>query len=172
MRTTWFQTSRARWTFFISAFSLLSAVAHSATTGNLHLEGRIRQLVSIVVTSVSPSSSLDLTVSANGLKVADVQEISNSQTGYRVTLTSANSGNLRNTSSTGQVIKEISYSATYDGQAVSLSNSPQEITRYVNSTGQPSSFTKAFNISYVGSPEESLPSGTYQDDLIFEIAAT
>jgi hypothetical protein len=128
--------------------------------------------VSIVVTQVNPSSSLDLTVNANNLKVADVQEISNSKTGYRVTLTSAHAGNLRNSGANGNIIKDVAYSATYDGQPVVLSNSPQEITRYVNESGQPSSLSKSFNITYAGSPEESLPSGTYQDDLVFEIAAT
>ena len=150
----------------------LSVATYAATTGTLHLEGRIRQLVSIVVTSVSPATSLDLTTTASSLKVADVQEISNSQTGYRVTLVSANAGNLRNKAADGRTIKDIAYSASYDGQSVTLSTSPQEITRYVNATGQPSSLTKSFNISYTGQPEESLPSGTYQDDLTFEIAAT
>ena len=151
---------------------LFGTLTHAATIGNLHLEGKIRQLVSIVVTSVNPSSSLDLTVNANNLKVADVQEISNSQTGYRVTLSSAHAGNLRNMSSDGRIIKDIGYTASYDGQPVALSSAPQEITRYVNATGQPSSLMKSFNISYSGAPEESLPSGTYQDDLVFEIAAT
>ena len=144
---------------------------YAATVGNLHLEGRIRDVVAIVVTPVDPSSSLDLTSSAVALKVADVREISNSQNGYRVTLSSKTSGQLRNTRGDGTVIREIPYSASYDGRAVVLSSQAQEVTNHVNTSGTPENFLKSFNISYTGSPEDSLPSGTYQDDLVFEISA-
>jgi hypothetical protein len=154
---------------FLVAGVPLSAVA--ATTGNLHLEGRIRDVVAIDVSAVDPSSSLNLTSDAVNLQVAQVKEFSNSQNGYRVTLASKNDGALRNTRKDGVVIREIPYKASYEGQAVKLATQPQEITNHVNVTGKPETFLKSFNISYTGSTEESLPSGTYQDDLVFEISA-
>ena len=155
----------------ITLTAALPIGAYAATVGNLHLEGRIRDVVAIVVTPVDPSSSLDLTSNAVALKVADVREISNSTNGYRVTLSSRTSGQLRNARGDGTVIREIPYSASYDGRAVVLSSQAQEITSHVNTSGSPENFLKSFNISYTGAPEDSLPSGTYQDDLVFEISA-
>jgi len=154
--------------------SLLASVplfAQAATTGNLHLEGRIRDVVAIEVSAVDPSSSLNLTSDAVNLQVAQVKEFSNSQNGYRVTLSSKNAGQLRNTRQDGVVLREIAYRATYEGQGVSLASQPQEITNHINVSGKPETFVKSFNISYSGAAEESLPSGTYQDDLVFEISA-
>ncbi len=154
----------------VTGFSA-ATLAGAATTGNLHLEGRVRPLVAIEVSAVDPSSSLDLTTDARDLKVANVKEFSNSQDGYRVTLASKHAGNLRNARADGQVVRDVAYQASYEGKSVKLSATPEEVTRFVNVSGAPQTFMKSFNISYQGQAEESLPSGTYQDDLVFEISA-
>jgi len=165
-----------RTTLVSTVLALIVAIAAQSnafalTSANLHLQGTVDTLVSISVTSAPSASSLDLHNSASNLKVADVQEFSNSSTGYQVTLVSANAGNLRNTSASGEVIKDFTYSATYNGSAVQLSQSPQQITLFQSPINDPVTFTKEFTISYTGIPQNQLPSGVYQDDLTFEIAA-
>lgn len=152
----------------------LSIGTHSAfalTTANLHLQGIVNSLVAINVSAVPAATNLNLHQDATGLKVADVQEFSNSSTGYRVTLSSVNAGHLRNSNQAGQVVKDFAYSATYNGTPVALTQNPQQVTLYQSPVNDPVTFVKSFNISYAGIPQEKLPSGIYQDDLTFEISA-
>lgn len=145
--------------------------SYALTTANLHLQGNVNPLVAISVATAPVAVNLNLHQDVNNLKVADVQEFSNSATGYKVTLVSANAGNLRNATSTGQVIKDFPYTASYNGIPVTLSQTPQQVTLYQSPVNDPVTFVKSFNINYAGIPQEKLPSGTYQDDLTFEIAA-
>ena len=70
--------------------TLTTTSAFAATTGSLLLQGIVAQKVSIVVTPVAVASALDLSTTQSDLKVATVNEQSNSKTGYKVTITSEN----------------------------------------------------------------------------------
>jgi hypothetical protein len=60
----------------------------------LILRGNVPQILSIQVNAEAQATELDLSTSQNDLKVATVQEKSNSSTGYQVSISSANSGAL------------------------------------------------------------------------------
>jgi hypothetical protein len=149
----------------IICLMFLSSTAMAATTGAITLSGVIPKIVSIVVSPVSGYSALDLTTTTNNLTVANVQELSNVQTGYTVTLSSVNSGLLKNGS-----VQSVGYTAKYNGVACSLTTQPVTITSTSSATGV-INVTKPFTVSYTGTPAASLVDGTYSDTLTFTISA-
>jgi hypothetical protein len=72
----------------------LTTTSFAATTGTLLLKGQVGQVLSILVTPETIAATLPLNVSQTDTKVATVNEISNSSTGYKVTISSANLGKL------------------------------------------------------------------------------
>ncbi len=138
--------------------------ALAATSGTLTLSGTVPQRVDILVNAQSGATTLDLSTSQADYLVATVREKSNSATGYKVSLSSANSGNLVNGRSM------ISYTAKYNTSGVTLSSTPQTITN-VTSQSSPITTTKNFNISYTGADELDLMQGVYSDTLTFSIVA-
>ena len=138
----------------------MSTVSFAATTATLQLKGTIAQNLDISIASESVATSLNLTQSASNLKVATLTEKSNSNTGYKVTLSSANSGNLKN----GTFL--FGYTLGYNGQQLNLS-APQTQTYAVAAHN----VQKDVTISYTGVAQESLVAGDYTDTVTFTIAA-
>lgn len=148
----------------ISAIALTAITTSSfaATSGTLLLKGTIAPILSIDVTPEAIASTLDLTASPSNLKVATVQEKSNSNTGYKVTISSANLGVLKNGSD-----DSVTYTMTYDNLAVDLA-SPDTQT---HSAAAAVAVNKDVKISYTGRPQEELVAGDYSDTITFTIAA-
>ena len=146
-------------------FLALTTTSFAATTGSLLLQGVVAQKISLVVSAQAAASTLDLTTSQADLSVASVNEKSNSKTGYKITITSANLGNLKRTDGADV----FSYSMKYDGSAVSLSTVAG--TTITNSAASAVNSNKAVTISYTGVAEESMVEGTYADTVTFSIAA-
>lgn len=144
---------------------LVPTISQAALVGVLILQGIVPPVVAITVTGVPPFNALDLTATQVNLAVANVQEQSNVSTGYKVTLTSANAGVLKN-GSIGSVI----YTAKYNGVSTALTVAPVTITNTVTGT-VPINTTKPLSISYTGSPSVSNMSGAYSDTLTFTISA-
>ena len=143
---------------------LMSAPAYSATSGTLLLQGIVPQKISLTVTSVSAASSLDLSTSQSDLKVATVNEQSNSKTGYKVTITSANLSKLKRTD--GPEI--FSYTMKYNGSAVPLTSVAGTVVTYASTNANSN---KDLNITYTGIAPELMVEGTYNDVITLTIAA-
>lgn len=146
----------------LAIIMLMSSSSFAATTGTLLLQGFVPQLLNITVTSSVVSSTLDLSVSQTNLAVANVNEKSNSNTGYKVTFTSANGGKLKRVGGT----EVVNYTMRYNGVNVGLVT-PTVFT----SAGVLSNVNKNIDISYVGVPNISMASGTYNDIITLNIAA-
>lgn len=149
----------------LASLALISFGSQSfaATTGTLLLKGQVGQVLSISVAAESIASTLPLDVTQLDTKVATINEKSNSATGYKVKVTSANLGNLKRTSGT----ELFPYSLKYDGSQVNLAGSqtfsfPTSATVDVN---------KNVSVSYTGVPAGSMVAGEYVDTVTFEIAA-
>ena len=138
----------------------MSSLSFAASTATLQLKGTIAQALDISITPESVTTSLNLTQNAANLKVATLNEKSNSNTGYKVTVSSLNNGKLKN----GTFL--FSYTLGYNSQQLNL-NSPQTQTYSVAAHN----VNKDVTISYTGIPQESLVAGDYSDTVSFTIAA-
>lgn len=143
----------------------ITGTVHAALTGSITLQGSVGAATAIVVTPQNNYNALDLATTVSNLNVANVREINNTAAGYKVTLVSANAGKLKN-----GTLGQVSYTAKYNGNAVTLSASPQQITNQGPQTGVVN-VVKAFTINYTGTPAADLMVGTYSDTLTFTIAA-
>ncbi|MGZ3787304.1 MAG: fimbrial protein [Bacteriovorax sp.] len=148
-----------------SALFTLASTSFAATTGTLLLQGVVAQKISVTVAPQAVASTLDLSTSQTDLAVASVNEKSNSKTGYKVTITSANLGQLKRTD--GADI--FSYTMKYDGSAISLSSAAG--TTIANSAASSVNSNKSVTISYTGMAAESMVEGAYADTVTFSIAA-
>lgn len=144
----------------------LSTTAFSAVTGTLLLQGTVAKKVSIVVTPETVASALDLEVTQTDLKVATVNEKSNSNTGYKVTLLSANLGKLKRASGS----EVFSYSLKYGTTAVNLSAAAGAIVT-TSTASSAVNVNKDISISYTGIAAETMVEGTYADTLTINIAS-
>lgn len=149
------------------SFAILTSSVFALTdSGTLTLTGVIGETTSITVTPVAGvADNLDLTVdytAGSPLNVASVNETSNAATGYNVTVSSANNGELVN-----GAVDSLAYNALYNGVAITLSTTPQTITNQAT----PGSYNvdKALDIYYTASTA-NLAAGTYTDTLTFTIS--
>jgi hypothetical protein len=149
----------------MASLTLVSTTSMAATTGTLLLQGIVPQKMSIVVTADTVASALDLSTSQTNLVVASVNEKSNSKTGYKVTITSANLSALKRTDGP----EVFSYTMKYNGAAVALTSIAG--TTLTNSTAASVNVNKSVSISYTGVDNESMVEGTYSDTVTFSIAA-
>lgn len=150
--------------YFIFLF-LLAFSAMAATTGNITLQGVVPAVVSVTVTGQGTYNALDLTTTQTNLTVANVQEQSNDGLGYKVTAASTNSGQLKN-----GAIDQVTYTAKYNGTSFTLSSTAVTVTTQ-GAQAVIVNVTKPLTISYIGTPNVSLMSGTYSDTLTFTIVA-
>jgi hypothetical protein len=150
--------------FILISSMVLSTTTFAATSGTLLLQGVVAQKLSIAVTPAAAASALDLSTSQTNLTVASVNEKSNSKTGYKVTITSANAGNLKRTDGADV----FAYSMKYGGSAVSLSGVG---TTFSQASAASVNVNKDISISYTGVAAESMVEGTYADTLTLNIAA-
>jgi hypothetical protein len=141
----------------------LSASSFAATTGTLLLKGQVGQVLSILVTPEAIASTLPLDISQVDTKVATVNEISNSSTGYRVSISSANLGNLLRTGGT----ETFAYTMKYNGSSVDLASGDS----FSSNTAASVNVNKDVQISYTGVPAANMVAGEYEDTVTFEIAA-
>lgn len=148
-----------------SAFLALSLPTFADTTGSLVLTGSVLKKMSLLVTAAPAASALNLEASQTDLAVASVNEKSNSNTGYKVTVTSANSGSLKRSGGS----EVFTYTMKYNGAAVNLSVANSEVTN-VGSAGSVNA-NKPVTVSYTGVAAEDMVEGVYSDTVTFTIAA-
>lgn len=148
-----------------TTFLTLPLLSFAATSGSLLLQGTVAQKISLAVTPASAASTLDLALSQTDLVVASVNEKSNSKTGYKVTITSANLSKLKRVDG----LDVLSYTMKYNGSAVSLSSAAG--TTITDSAASSVNTNKDVSISYTGLAAELMIEGTYDDTVTFSIAA-
>ena len=102
--------------------------------------------------------------SQTDLKVATVNEQSNSKTGYKVTVTSANLSKLKRTDGP----EVFAYTMKYNGSAVALTSAAGTT---VTSASTNANVNKDVSITYAGIAPELMVEGTYNDVVTFTIAA-
>jgi hypothetical protein len=153
---------------FLIATSLLTLTTTSfaATSGTLILQGIVAKKVSIVVTPQAVASALVLETSQTDLKVATAVEQSNSSTGYKVTVSSANLGKLKRTDGS----EVFSYTLKYGGASVGLSTAAGSVVTN-SSSASVVNVSKDMAISYTGVAAETMVEGTYADTLTVNIAS-
>lgn len=152
--------------FAVTALLALTTTStFAATSGTLLLQGIVAQKVSVTVTAQSVASALNLSATQSDLKVGSVNEQSNSKTGYKLTISSANLGKLKRTDGS----EVFAYSLKYGGSSVALSTAAG--TTITNNIGAVVNVNKDLNVSYTGVAAETMVEGTYQDTLTLNIAA-
>lgn len=148
-----------------AALALVSMPTMAATQGTLLLQGSIGQVLSLDVSpEVGVHDSLDLTTTTSALKVASVNEVSNSNTGYKILIKTTNGGSLKNGS-----LDQVGYSLSYDGTPVTLSTTDQTAKNVAS--GGVYNHDSDVEISYTGTAAASLVEGTYSDTVTFTIQA-
>lgn len=145
---------------FTAVLLTMSSLSFAATVATLQLKGTIAQNLDISIVPEAIATTLNLTQTASSLKVATLNEKSNSNTGYKVTVSSQNLGNLKN----GTFL--FPYTLGYNGQQLNLS-SPSTQTYAVAAHN----VNKDVTISYTGVPADTLVAGDYVDTVTFTIAA-
>lgn len=133
-----------------------------AETAYLNLLGTVAKVVDISVISLG-SQSLDLTTTTVNQKVGTVTEKSNSVIGYKVEVSSVNSGNLQHSNG-----DSFAYSLSYGGVDAKLISGG---TIFSEATTGLSTKNKDVAISYTGRPAAEMTSGDYEDVVTFEIVA-
>lgn len=135
---------------------LFIANSYSAT---LLLSGEVPSILSLEVFP-SGNETLDLSVSQTDLTVASVNEKSNSSTGYKILISSLNSGVLEN-----GVVDSITYTLKYDGNPVTLSS-----TAVIAKTAVTGLYNhdSSVDISYT-IPVNGNQQGIYTDTITFTI---
>lgn len=142
---------------------LVSSTTMAATSGTLYIKGNVPEIMSISVTPENLATNLPLGQTQTNVKLAMVQEKSNSQTGYKVTIGSANNGKLVRDSGT----EEFPYTLSYASQPLNLA-SPVVIT---NAGASAVTRNREVTISYTGVAEDQLVAGDYSDTITFTISA-
>ena len=150
--------------FVIMMTGAMTTGAMAATTGSLLLKGTVPRLLEITVNAEAIAATLPLDTTQSGTLVAVINEKSNSKTGYNVSISSANQGELVHESDSSS---SVAYSLTYNGNSVDLANG--ETFTYSFPTG--ANNNRNVTISYTGVPHEDLIEGEYKDDVTFTIAA-
>lgn len=143
--------------------SLIAMTAQAATTGTLLLKGTVPEMMSITVVPETIAVALPLDITQVDTKVATVTEASNSNTGYKVTITSSNLGNLARTGGS----ELFPYTMKYGGQSVNLASSQV----FTNSTISAVNVSKDVQVSYTGVPASNMVAGEYTDTVTFTIEA-
>jgi hypothetical protein len=150
--------------FIVLALCSLSfAAVATSTSDTLLLKGNVPNRLSITLSAETIAANLPLDSSQTGTKIATVLEKSNSNTGYKVNISSANQGVLVRENGSEQ----FPYSLSYDGVSLDLSQSVEQ----VHSSASAVAASKDLEITYTGIDTEEMVEGNYTDTITFSIAA-
>lgn len=150
------------------ALTLSTVSSFAATTANLQLKGVVQDILSIdIAKNGTEADNLNLHETKSNLKLATLTEKSNSKTGYKVTLSSANSGKLvRVNGDSSKASETFLYEIDYNNKKLNL-NGPK-IETY--SGAQATSINRDVGISYQARAIDTLVAGDYTDTITFTIA--
>lgn len=151
--------------FVVLSFFIFQKTAEASATAPLLVQAPIPRKISISVVAENITSALDLTTTQTNLKLAIINEKSNSKTGYKVTVTSANRGKLKRADGS----EVFAYTLKLDGSNISLSSASG--TTFTRSQSTPININRIVTISYTGKSVETMTEGSYSDTVTFNIAA-
>lgn len=143
---------------------LVASASWAAPTGTLLLKSTVSKIHSLEVNPTTLASTLPLEASQANSEVATVKVKSNSPTGYKITITSANLGRLVHETNTLSVMP---YTLTYDNNAVNLVSG----TVFNFPGNSPNARNDKVRISYTGVPYSNLQQGEYTDTVTFTISS-
>jgi hypothetical protein len=147
------------------ALTVLTSTAFAGTNATLVLSGSVPKKLDISLDT--NAVVLDLTTSKNLVKIATVTEKSNSNTGYKVTIASANKGVLKRVGGTETFAYTLKYGSTpLTAQGVTAGD-----TIVGSSSAGLTNVNKDLAISYSGVAAESMVEGSYEDTINLTIAA-
>lgn len=151
---------------FILIFIIISISLFSQTTdtGTLTIIGTVPPINRIIITPTN--NSLDLSINTS-IEIATITTISNSKTGYNLSLSSTNSGFF--VDNTGTVIDTLAYTLEFDGTSYDLSTGEKILMSTSGKTG-PAGTAESLFINYSGD-SQLMYEGEYQDTLTFIISA-
>lgn len=146
-------------------FGLLPAMAFASQSGTLSLSGVVAANNSISITpNGANNTSLNITGGATGVNVASVTEVSNDESGYKITVASTNSGFLQADSN-----DKTSYQVSYNGGSYITPTTNASTVKTVSSLSQQTSATSQVTVNVTAAPNAM--AGTYSDTLTFSIVA-
>lgn len=148
--------------YALSAF-LVSLSALGATTGTLILQGIVGTTYSISVASQTGAMTLDILNGESAKLVGVATETSNNGAGYKVTMSSANNGELKNST-----LDQVQYKVSYNGGTAVTPSSTAAVVK-TSSVPQAAGVTSNIAVTFTGKP--TAVAGTYSDTLTLTIAA-
>ncbi len=152
-------------TFLLTTLMALTVTsAFAATSGTLLLKGTVPRLLDITVTPESVASTLPLDTTQSNTLVAVINEKSNSNTGYKLSISSANQGKLIHQSVSSSVVN---YTLRYAAQSVNLATGQT----FTYSGAAANNNNRNVDMSYTGVASDLLIEGDYTDTVTFTIAA-
>ncbi len=152
-------------TLAMSAFAVSSATASSS--GALTLSGSVAAFNDIAVTpNGTNNTNLNIAAGESGKSVASVAETSNDLNGYKITMSSANGGQLQ---LAGNSAKYTTYQVSYNGGAYvtpPVSSAPVTV-KTVTSLSALATANSAIAVNVTAYP--TALAGTYSDTVTFTI---
>ena len=132
------------------------------TTGSINLKGVVLAKIDLAITQDANALLLPLHTNQTNLKVSSAVEKSNSNNGYKVTVSSQNNGKLKRSNGN----ETFDYTLKYGSQSMNLTS--QQV--FTQGQGGAYNVTKDITISYQGKPAEEMVAGDYLDTVTFTIA--
>lgn len=153
---------------FAATVAAMSFTTFAATQDTLLLEGQVGATLNISVAADANATALNITGGESDTQVAVVTEESNNLAGYKVFMSSANAGELRNTSDPSQLT---TYQINYDGSGYITPPLAASAVEVKDSGALPVLTTDTSNVLINVSSYALAPAGTYQDTVTFSIIA-
>jgi len=150
---------------FIAASVAAAFAAQAAPTGaaKLDLSGSVAMNCTIAVAPTAKATSLDIKGGEVGTMVGTVTEDCNSVTGYAVTITSANAGQLR-TNPNDATAPLAAYAVTY-------SDATGDISSALTTTRKQATFNSVNKLVVDIAANAQAIAGSYSDTVTLQIAA-
>lgn len=135
----------------------------AASTGTLVLTGVVGAKYDLVVTPNSSASTLNISDGESAKLVATVNEKTNNHTGYKIKMSSANGGLLKN-----GTIDSVAYTLSYNN-ATAVTPSTTAATVKTSTSAALGGVNSDVKVTFTG--HTTALAGTYSDTLTFSIEA-
>lgn len=149
----------------LSALSVSTGLSFAASTGTLLLQGSVAVYYNLAITpDGSNNTSLNILAGESNKSVANILEQSNDPNGYKISVLSANAGQLKN-----GAVDQVAYQIKYGSGALVSPTSSYQTLFTSGALTAPASQSQNVKVNFTGKP--TALAGTYSDNLTFQIAA-
>ena len=160
-------TSFAKISLMALVISISIQSAQAASSGTLQLSGTVAAVNDLVVTAnASNNTSLNILSGETAKNVASVAETSNNGSGYTISLSSVNGGQLKHATN---ATKKTNYTVSYGGGSYNQPSTTPTTVKSVSSLGALTTNTSQVLVTVTALA--GAPAGTYSDTLTLTIAA-